>query len=127
MQSTNRRFMPSNYTLGKKRVESLSNGKLESQFSFLRLRDFGDGIEARCEVFIPTVFRTPTLHIAQHSLAKVVFEESSKRLILFRVVAADHMLIIKVPTLFSETGDFVIVLLNIRIILCVDATPLRLD
>jgi hypothetical protein len=27
------------------------------------LRDFGDGIDARCEVFIPIVFRTPILHV----------------------------------------------------------------
>ena len=53
----------SNYMLGKNRVESLSHDKLESQFSFLGLRDFGDGIGARYEVFIPIVFRTPGLHI----------------------------------------------------------------
>src|SRR5436853_3305661 len=45
--------------LGKNRVESLSHNKLESQFSLLRLRDFGDGIGARREVFIPIIFRTP--------------------------------------------------------------------
>ena len=49
--------------LGKNRVESLSHDKLESQFSLLRLRNFGDRIDARREVFIPTVFRTPTPHI----------------------------------------------------------------
>jgi hypothetical protein len=76
----------SNYMLGKNRVESLSHDKLESQFSFLRLRDFGDGIDARREVFIPIVFRTPTLHVAQHSLAKMVFEEGSKRLISLGIV-----------------------------------------
>jgi hypothetical protein len=67
--------------LGKNRVESLSHDKLESQFAFLRLRDFGDGIVARRDIFIPIVFRTPSLHVAQHSLAKVVSEESLKRLI----------------------------------------------
>jgi hypothetical protein len=78
--------------LGKNRVESLSHDKLKSQFSLLRLRDFGDGIGARREVFIPIVFRTPSLHVAQHSLAKVVFEKSSKGLIsLGIVVIEDHV------------------------------------
>ena len=72
--------------ISKNRVESLSHDKLESQFSFLRLRDFGDGIDARREVFIPIVFRTPTLHITQHSLEKVVSEEISKGLILLGIV-----------------------------------------
>ena len=107
----------SNYMLGKNRVESLSHGKLESQFSFLRLPDFGDGIDARREVFIPIVFRTPSLHVAQHSLAKVVFEESSKGLISLGTASEDHAPTIKAPNVISETGDFVIILLNIRIIL----------
>jgi hypothetical protein len=50
--------------LGKNGVESLSHNKLESQFSLLRLRDFGDRIGARREIFIPIVFRTPSLHVA---------------------------------------------------------------
>ena len=110
--------------LGKNRVESLSHDKLESQFSFLRLRDFGDGIGARRDVFIPIVFRTPTLHVAQHSLAKVVFEESSKGLISLGIVLEDHVPTIIAKNVFSETGDFVIILLNIRIILCVDVNTI---
>src|SRR5271155_408148 len=106
---------PFHRTLGKNRVESLSHDKLESQFSFPRLRDFGDGIGARRDVFIPIVFRTPSLHVAQHSQAKVVFEESSKGLILLGAVSEDHVPTIKAPNVFNETGDFVIVLLNIRI------------
>jgi hypothetical protein len=80
-----------NYMLDKKRVESLSHDKLESQLSFLRLRDFSDGIDARREAFIPIVFRTPSLHVAQHSLAKVVFEESSKGLMSLGTVLKDHV------------------------------------
>ena len=118
---------PFHRTLGKNRVESLSHDKLESQFSFLRLRDFGDGIGARRDIFIPIVFRTPSLHVAQHSLAKVVFEESSKGLISLGIVLEDHVPTIKAPSVFNETGDFVIVLLNIRIILCADIILLRLD
>jgi len=114
----------SNYMSGKNRVESLSHDKLESQFSFLRLRDFVDGISARHEVFIPIVFRTPSLHVAQHSLAKVVFEESSKGLISLGTVFENHVPTIKTPNVLSETGDFVIVLLNIRIILCADVNTL---
>ncbi len=110
--------------LGKNRVESLSHDKLESQSSFLRLRDFGDGIGARRDIFIPIVFRTPSLHVAQHSLAKVVFKENSKRLISLRTVFEDHAPTIKAPNVFSKTGDFVIVLLNIRIILYVDVNTL---
>jgi hypothetical protein len=110
--------------LGKNMVESLSHDKLESQFSFLRSRDFSDGIEARCEVFIPIVFRTMSFHVVQHSLAKVVFEESSKGLMLLDTVVEDHVPAIKAPIFFSETGDFVIVLLNIRIILCADVNSL---
>src|SRR5271156_6665480 len=115
---------PFHRTLGKNRVESLSHDKLESQFSFLRLRDFGDGIGARRDIFIPIVFRTPSLHVAQHSLTKVVFEESSKGLISLGAVSEDHVPTIKAPNVCSETGDFVIVLLNIRIILCADVNTL---
>jgi hypothetical protein len=110
--------------LDKNRVEPLSHDKLESQFSFLGLRDFGDGIGARREVFIPIVFRTPTLHVAQHSLVKVVSEESSKGLISLGIVFADHLPTIIAQNVFSETGDFVIILLNIRIILYADANTL---
>jgi len=110
--------------LGKNRVESLSHDKLESQFAFLRLRDFGDGIGARRDVFIPIVFRTPSLHIAQHSLAKVVFEESSMGLISLVTVSEEHVPTIKAKSVFSETGDFVIVLLDIRIIICADVNTL---
>jgi hypothetical protein len=105
-------------------VESLSHNKLESQFSFPRLRDFGDGIGARRDVFIPIVFRTPSLHIAQHSLVKVVFEESSKGLILLGTVTKDHVSTVKAERVSSETGDFVIVLLGIRIILYTDVNTL---
>ena len=105
-------------------VESLSHDKLESQFSFLRSRDFSDGIEARCEVFIPIVFRTMSFHVVQHSLAKVVFEESSMGLISLVTVSEEHVPTIKAKSVFSETGDFVIVLLNIKIILCADVSTL---
>src|SRR5271155_1591629 len=115
---------PFHRTLGKNRVESLSHDKLESQLSFLRLRDFGDGIGARRDVFIPIVFRTPSLHIAQHSLAKVVFEESSMGLISLVTVSEEHVPTIKAKSVFSETGDFVIVLLDIRIIICADVNTL---
>jgi hypothetical protein len=106
--------------ISKNRVESLSHDKLESQFSFLRLRDFGDRIDTRREVFIPIVFRTPSLHITQYSLAKVVSEESSKGLISLRTVWKDHLSTIITKNVFSETGDFIVILLNIRIILYTD-------
>src|SRR5271156_3403466 len=108
---------PFHRTLGKNRVESLSHDKLESQFSFLRLRDFGDRIGARRDIFIPIVFRTPSLHITQHSLTKVVFEESSKRLISLGTAWKNHIQTIITQNVFSETGDFVIILRNVRIIL----------
>jgi hypothetical protein len=81
----------SNYMLSKNRVESLSHNKLESQFSLLRLRDFGDRIGARRDVFIPIIFRTPTLHVTQHSLAKVVFKKTLKGLISLGTVSEDHV------------------------------------
>jgi len=105
-------------------VESVSHDKLESQFSFLGSRDFSDRIEARCEVFIPIVFRTISFHVIQHSLAKVVFEESLKGLMLLDNIFEDHVPAIEAPIFSSETGDFVIVLLNIRIILCVNVNTL---
>jgi hypothetical protein len=56
-------------------------------------------------------------------LAKVVFEESWKRLIWLGIVTEDHVPTIKAPNVSSETDDFVIILLNIRITLYVDKHP----
>src|SRR3954468_19053257 len=84
---------------------------------------FGDEISTRREVFIP-LLRTPSLHVTQHSLAKMVFEESSKGLISLGTVFEDHAPAIKAPNIFSETGDFVIILLTIRIILTYRVTIL---
>jgi hypothetical protein len=45
-------------------VKPVRHDKLESQLSFHTFRDPGDGIAASWEVFIPVIFRTPSLHVA---------------------------------------------------------------
>jgi hypothetical protein len=50
----------------------------------------------------------------------VVFEKSSKGLILLGTISEDYLPTIKALYVFSETDDFVIILLNIRIILRVN-------
>jgi hypothetical protein len=54
----------------------------------------------------------------------VVFEKSSKGLILVGIVSEDHMPTIVTKNVFNEIGNFVIVLLHIRIILCADINTL---
>jgi hypothetical protein len=53
-------------------------------------------------------------------LAKVVFKEGSKGLISLGTITEDHVPAIIAPNVFSETGDFIIILLNIRIIFYAD-------